>query len=254
MSGRLLALAVALSLFPGLPVARPGAQSRPLPDREAFFAAIKDNLARAQREQGRYAYRERRSELHTNPFGRIGTGGTLLYTYTPMAGGGYERTLLERDGKAVTVAKPERQERRPRAQGSRAPIEDVVDSLTFAIDRRDTIDGREAVAITFAPKPNAKPQTREGRMARAFSGVIWVDESVNEVIRVDATAMDSLSFGFGVVARLNEGTKVSLIRQPIDDQLWLPTSLRLLGEGRAVLFRKLNVDFAIEWFDYRRVP
>lgn len=254
MSGRFVALAVVLALFAGLPVARPGAQSRPLPAREAFFTAIKENLARAQREQGRYAYRERRSELHTNPFGRIGTGGTLLYSYTPEAGGGYTRTLLERDGKAVTGAKPERQERRPRAQTSRAPIDDVVDGLTFAIDRRDTIDGREAVAITFAPRPNAKPQTREGRMARAFSGVIWVDESANEVIRVDATAMDSLSFGFGVVARLNEGTKVSLIRQPIDDQLWLPTSLRLLGEGRAVLFRKLNVDFAIEWFDYLRVP
>ena len=26
------------------------------------------------------------------------------------------------------------------------------------------------------------------------------------------------------------------------------------GRGRAVVFRRLVVDFAIEWFDYRRLP
>jgi hypothetical protein len=26
----------------------------------------------------------------------------------------------------------------------------------------------------------------------------------------------------------------------------------LKGEGRAMLFRKLNVDYVVEWFNYRR--
>ena len=46
-----------------------GAQtSGALPDRATLFKATQDNLARAQREQGRYAYKERRTELRTNPF------------------------------------------------------------------------------------------------------------------------------------------------------------------------------------------
>ena len=39
----------------------------------------------------------------------------------------------------------------------------------------------------------------------------------------------------------------------VDADTWLPTSIRLSGDGRAMLFRKLRVDHLIEWFDYRRL-
>jgi hypothetical protein len=115
------------------------------------------------------------------------------------------------------------------------------------------VEGRPAILVTFTPKPNARPATREGRMARAFNGKVWIDEQAQEVMRIEAVAVDSISYGFGIVARLGEGTQVTLVREPIADGIWLPTSLRFKGEGRAMLLRKLNIDFAIDWFDYRRV-
>jgi hypothetical protein len=45
-----------------------------------------------------------------------------------------------------------------------------------------------------------------------------------------------------------------LVRKPIDDEVWMPTELRLKGEGRAALVRRLVIDYAVEWFDYRRLP
>ena len=86
-----------------------------------------------------------------------------------------------------------------------------------------------------------------------FIGNIWVDEQEQEVIRAHATAIDSLTYGFGIIARLGRGTEVSLERERIEDDLWMPTSIRFKGEGRAMLVRRLNIDFSIEWFDYRRV-
>jgi len=44
-----------------------------------------------------------------------------------------------------------------------------------------------------------------------------------------------------------------LTRRPMSDGIWLPTSVRLVGEGRAMLVRKLTLDYAVEWFDYRKV-
>jgi len=77
-------------------------QERPLPDEDALFRDARENIARATRLQSGYAYKERRTELHMNPFGRLGTGGTLLYDVTPTEDGAVTmRTLLERDGKAV---------------------------------------------------------------------------------------------------------------------------------------------------------
>jgi hypothetical protein len=91
-------------------------------------------------------------------------------------------------------------------------------------------------------------------MAKVFKGTVWVDEDAKEVVRVEAIAIDSLSYGFGVLARLSEGTRVEVVRERIDSTVWLPTSIKLKGDGRALLFiRKLNVDYFIEWFDYKRV-
>jgi len=107
--------------------------------------------------------------------------------------------------------------------------------------------------VTYVPKPDADPQTREGRLAKQFRGRIFVDEAEAEVVRVEATAIDDITYGLGVVARLNKGATVTLVRERIDGDTWLPTSIRLSGEGRAMVFRKLRVDHLIEWFDYRRL-
>jgi hypothetical protein len=107
--------------------------------------------------------------------------------------------------------------------------------------------------VDFAPKKESTPKTRQGRIAKVFKGSAWIDEATHEVTRVEATSIDSISYGLGFVARLGEGTKATLARERVDSAVWLPTSIRLSGDGRALLFRKLNVDYVIEWSNYRRL-
>ena len=53
---------------------------------------------------------------------------------------------------------------------------------------------------------------------------------------------------------MRKGSAVTLVRERIDDKIWLPTSIKFKGDGRALLaLRKLNIDFSVEWFDYRRM-
>jgi hypothetical protein len=230
--------------------------ARPLPDNDPFVKATRENLIRSQREQFNYAYKERRSEFHVNPFGRMGTGGIEGYEVTPIENGTViQKRLIERDGKPVKDGDVDRikvkQERR--RDGRRTAMEDVVAILTFKMARREHVNGRDTIVFTFTPKPDGEPQTREGRIAKSFTGSIWVDEIAREVIRIEATAVDTISFGFGLIARLNEGSAVTLHRQPIENGIWLPTSIRFAGEGRALLLRKLNVDQRIEWSEYKKV-
>jgi hypothetical protein len=166
-----------------------------------------------------------------------------------------QKRLIERDGKPVTDGEVDRIKVREerRREGRRTAMDDVVAMLTFKMDRREMLNGRDTIVITFTPKPDGEPQTREGRIAKAFTGSAWVDEAAREVIRVDATAVDTISFGYGLIARLNKGSTVTLRREAIDGRLWLPTSIRFAGEGRALLVRKLNVDQRIEWSEYKRV-
>ena len=251
MIGRTL---LAVPLFAGSLLAMQA--ERPLPDHDMFVRATRDNLIKSQRAQFNYAYKERRTQFHVNPFGRVGTGGIEGFEVTPIENGTVIlRRLIERDGKPVTNGDVDRvkvKEERRQA-GRRTSMDDVVAMLTFTTDRREKLNGRDTIVIKFTPKPNGDPQTREGRIAKAFTGAAWVDEAAREVIKVEATAIDSISFGLGVIARLNEGTTVTLHREPIDASTWLPTSIRFAGEGRALLLRKLTVDQRIELSDYKKV-
>src|SRR5262245_29566953 len=249
-------LAATLLLAPIRLAALAQGGARPLPEHDTFVRTTRENLIRSQREQFNYAYKERRTEFHVNPFGRIGTGGIEGWEVTPIENGAVIlRKLIERDGKRVSDGEEDRikvsEERR--RKGRRTTMDDVMSTLTFKMARRDSLNGRDAIVFTFTPKADAEPETREGRIAKSFTGSIWVDEAAREVIRIDAKAVDSISFGFGLIARLNEGSTVTLNREPIEGGLWLPTSIRFAGEGRALLLRKLNVDQRIEWSEYRKV-
>jgi hypothetical protein len=223
----------------------------PLPDPQPFFDAVRRNLTRSQDDQKLFGYKERRTNVNLNPFGRLGTNGTRLIEVTPTRDGAQLRRVLERDGVPVPDSQPNRRENRM-PQG-RTVVEDVARVLEIEISHREMLEGRPAIVVRFQARPDAKPRTREGRIARAFTGLIWVDESAHEVRRIEATAIDDITFGYGMLARVNEGSVVQVERRLVEGDAWLPTSMRFKGEGRALLFRKLVIDFAVEWFDYRRV-
>lgn len=239
----------------GVAAAQAPARDESLPDAGRFLTSVRENLAKATKVQGRYAYKERSTEIHRNPFGRIGSGGVRVFQVTPTAEPGVVmRQLLEDDGKPVSDARPERVERRGRRQGGRSSIEDAASVLKFTLVRRDRVDGRDQIVVRFEGEPAARPQTREGRIARMLTGHIWIDEQAREVVRAEATATDDVSYGLGMVVRLRKGATMSLTRAPVDGgpggQVWMLTSLRFTGEGRAMVFRKLTVNHVIEWFDY----
>ena len=259
------------------------AQQPPLPDADALFQAVRENLIRAERETHMYTYRERRTDIHTNPFGRLGTGGISLFEVYPSPTRRLVyRRLIEKDGKRIPAAQIAEQDREYRArvaeaqtemaargpadprvveaqaQGARErrqrAVDDVVQTLSFQVKGRTTYKGTPAIAVTFAGKSDARPQTRQGRIAQSFTGTLYIDEKVKEVIALEAASTGDISYGYGIVAKLGKGTVVTLIREPVEGGLWMPTRLTMKGRGRALMVRRLVIDFAIDWFDYDRLP
>jgi hypothetical protein len=249
-----LGLALRLAVAASLLQSATAKDVRPFPAPEPFFDAVRANLARSQDDQKLFAYKERRTELNLNPFGRLGTAGVRVREVTPVEdGSAVTIRVIERDGKPVTDSAPVRRPMRMSTRGRRV-VDDVVATLDVSMNRRERLDGRDVIVAVFKARRDAKPQTREGRIARNFSGEIWIDELTREVSRIDAKAIDDVSLGYGLVARLNKGATVTLRRELVHENLWLPVSMRFSGEGRALLLRKLTIDFAVDWFDYRKVP
>jgi hypothetical protein len=131
-------------------------------------------------------------------------------------------------------------------------FDDVVNTLQFDMVRREFLGGKPVIVVSFAAKPNARPATREGRLAKVFTGSLWFDEASRELTHLNAVATDDVSFG-GFVAKVYKGTKAFVKREQIEPGVWMPTKLTLNGEFRA-LFRRARIDHTVEWFDYRMIP
>src|SRR5687768_11096255 len=92
-------LIVACALF----AARGTGQSPDLPHRESFLPEVREALTRSHLLWHRYAYKERRTDLHLNPFGRMGTGGTRVIDVRPSANPRLTyRRVIERNGVPVS--------------------------------------------------------------------------------------------------------------------------------------------------------
>ena len=122
--------------------------------------------------------------------------------------------------------------------------------FAFSLERRDILEGQPVIVVRFSPKPDVQPHTREGRIAASFSGFAWVHEREHEVMRVEAEAIADTVFGYGVIARLHKGAKALFTRRKFGD-VWLPVETRVTGTGRAMLFRKVTINYLREYSDYR---
>jgi hypothetical protein len=274
---------VAAALAAGAVAGVTGAQStQPGAVPRSLYEAVRENLAHADRVSYLYAFKERRTDIHTNPFGRIGTGGTRLYEVypSPVRQLTYRR-LIEEEGQPLSppaLAEQDRQYRarvaevqrglanqassareRREAESARAQerrsrrIDDIVETFDFRLEGRSVHEGVPAIVVSFAPRPGAKPVTREGRTAQSFRGSVWIHEAASEVMRVEAESISSISFGFGIVVRVARGARATMTRRPVEGGVWMPTEMTLDGRGRAALFRSLVLDFSVTWYDYRRL-
>lgn len=269
----LAALAIAATLPPV------AAQNGTLPDRESFLAEARKRLASNELLQSRYSYRERVTEVRFNPFGAIGTGPIEVYEVYPVVPGQLTyRRLIERGGAPIPQAEltladrqflaryrewqrnlaregqDERQARLKREaaerEKDRARAGEAVGLFQFTLERRDQLEGQPVILVRFARRPNVQPRSREGRVAASFAGTAWVHEHEHEVMRVEAEAVDDTVFGYGVIARLHEGAKALFLRRKFGEA-WLPVETRVTGTGRAMLFRKVNINYLREYSDYR---
>jgi len=116
--------------------------------------------------------------------------------------------------------------------------------------------GLSAIAVLAIQAVPAHAQAKEGTQELdVYGGELFGDKLTDRPVSATRPELDDdITYGLGVVARINKGAVVTLVRERVEGDTWLPTSIRLSGEGRAMLIRKLRVDHLIEWFNYRRAP
>jgi len=270
--------AVALALLVAV-LATPAAQERPLPDYDSFADQVKTHLATDEERQSGYMYVERRTEQRVDGSGRTTRESAKVFeVYPGLPGEDRYRRLIEEDGKPVPQGKladkdrerrkdvesyarkistpSERQKETQQLDKDRRRFSAAIDDLFRIYDirmvRREPVDGHDTILATLTPRKEIKPQTDDGKIMRHFKARAWISESDYELVRVEIEALDDLSFGLGLLARIHKGTTATFQRRKVNDEVWLPAQVTWTASARVVLLKRLRLRGVSEFSGYRK--
>ena len=89
-------------------------------------------------------------------------------------------------------------------------------------------------------------------MMRHFAGKAWVSESEYELVRLEAEAIETASFGLGLLARVHKGSKAAFERRKVNGEQWLPARATYTGSARVMLVKVMRLGGTLEFSDYRK--
>jgi ribosomal protein L34 len=255
------------------------AQERPLPNADQFMAQVKARLASDDTRQSGYMYLERRTEEKLDATGRpLHLSQKVFEVYPGIPGEARYRRLIEDEGRPIapaTLASEDRKRQRVaqdyvnrlstkagREQDAQrrdkerreeaAAIDDLFRIYDIRLVGRESVDKCETIVATLTPKRGATASTDDGKMMRHFTARAWISEADNEVVRVEIEALDDLSIGWGLFARVHKGARATYQRRKVNDEIWLPAAVTWSGTGRLLLFKQVRERGRSEFFDYRK--
>jgi hypothetical protein len=277
---KLLALAVSILIISGAGAPLPAQEESqaPLPDLATFLGEVRDRLHTDDYLLDQYTFLEKQTERQLASDGKVKSVTSSVYEVYPSPEPGKTyRKLVERDGQKLTAEElskeDEKQEakeakkaaklysddpaRRASAESERKlkeakTIEEIFRIFEFRIVGREEINGRSAILMTFEPREGVETSTRGGKILKKFSGRAWFDETDRQMVKVEGELKDDLSFGWGILAKLQKGAHAQMQRRKVNDEIWLPAEARFVGHGRVFLVKGIHVDTVSEYSDYRK--
>ncbi|HMJ84978.1 MAG TPA: hypothetical protein VK504_17475 [Vicinamibacterales bacterium] len=252
------------------------ASEPPLPDKDQFVAQVRARLRMDRALQANYTFTERRQEIEISKLGKVSAEVTKTYEVYPSANPGftYKRLIAvngtpilpaelarndekhRQDVERVAASPSERAKQQKEIEQNRREEREAIDELFRVYDihvvGRETLGGYPTIVGTLDPRREYQPRSDDGRMMKRFRARVWIHEFEYQLVKADLESVEDVTIGWGLLARLRKGTKVTLQRTKVNDEVWLPANLRVVGTGRTLIFRGFKIDSLTEWSDYKR--
>lgn len=128
---------------------------------------------------------------------------------------------------------------------------EVADAFNFRLIGSEAINGRDAWVLEAEPRPEYQPKSREAKILTKFKGRIWIDKITEQWVKLDITAIDTISVGF-VLARIHKGTHLVMELTRVNDEVWLPKRIQLHFDARVALLKSYDEDVEQTYRDYKK--
>jgi hypothetical protein len=258
-----------------------GAQDQPLPDQESFLSETRKRLQTDSTLQDSYVYVETRRAQKLDKGGRAREESVkVVESYPGFPGEERWERLIAEDGRPVPAEELARQDRereqkaneivqrlarnsakelarqeRDRQKAHRErdeALSDVDKVFEIRMIGRERVEDHDTIAFLLTPRRDAKPKTRAGDQIRHFNVRAWVSETDYELVKLEAEAISDLKSGWGLLARLHKGARLSFLRRKVNGEVWLPAVVTYHGSARVGLVATLRRSGTSEFSGYRK--
>jgi hypothetical protein len=250
----------------------------PLPEPKQFLSEFREKLHTDNLLLSQYTYTEKETSIDLDSKGNPKKTEVKVYQVLPAVDPELSyRRLLSKNGvpvKPEDLSKQDKEhqkkvEEHERKRRKKTPEEleeirakdrredDKIINEIFAVYEvqfvaRENVDGHPAIRMTFKPRPGYKPKNREGKILRHIAGIAWVSEADHELVRIEAEAIDTISIGLGLIAKLQKGARIAGERRKFNDEVWLPARVEFSMNARILLLKGLNRREITEYSDHRK--
>jgi hypothetical protein len=159
----------------------------------------------------------------------------------------YERAVRQRQEETLS----EREARIRKYEEQRAFINDIPNAYTFKLLGEEAVDGRPSWLIGITPRADFTPSTPHGAMLGHIEGKLWIDEKDVQWARAEAHVVDMIGIGW-VIARIKPGTQFTLEQIRVENGLWMPRRITIVGAARVMIFHSKTIGEELTWSGYRK--
>lgn len=114
--------------------------------------------------------------------------------------------------------------------------------------------GDELVKLTFRPNPAYAPPSRVEQSLEGMEGYVLIDVPAHRIAKIDGTLFRDVSFGWGIIGRLDKGGHFIVQQADVGDGSWELTSMNLKITGKILFFKGISMISDETFSDFRAVP
>lgn len=124
----------------------------------------------------------------------------------------------------------------------------------FLYEYAATEENAPLVRLNFKPNPNYSPPSREEQVLTGMQGYLLIDAKAKRLAQIAPTLFKDVTFGWGLLGRLDKGGHFLVKQAEVDDQSWQITEMDLHLTGKILIFRSFR-EISDEIFsDFHTVP
>ena len=221
-----------------------------------------------------YTYIQRRQEDQLDDKGNVKSTDVFTSEVLMIYGEQVER-LIAKNGQPLSEKDAEREEKKiqkvidkrkdesetdrnkrlakeeKEREEDRSFVQEIADAYNFQLAASEQLEGRDTWVIDAEPRANYKPRLKDARILSKFRLRLWIDKAELQWSKLDATCIDTVSFGL-FLARVHKGTRVLVEQTQVNEEVWLPKHVALKIDARVALLKKYNMNQDLTYSEYRK--